>query len=86
VIARAREILIGLERDELSRGGRPTLSGESGGPPSAQPGLFSVSLDRRTGLRDDEVRARLASIDIDRTTPLEALKTLQELKALADDE
>ena len=27
VISRAREILGGLERDELSRGGRPTLSG-----------------------------------------------------------
>ena len=28
VVARAREILAGLERDELSRGGRPSLSGQ----------------------------------------------------------
>ena len=35
VITRAREILGGLERDELSRGGRPTLSGVGGDPPHA---------------------------------------------------
>ena len=35
VVARAREILNGLERDELSRGGRPSLSGDAGEPAAA---------------------------------------------------
>ena len=40
VVARAREILNGLERDELSRGGRPTLSAE--GVKGRQMGLFQA--------------------------------------------
>src|SRR5678809_266857 len=40
VVARAKEILLGLERDELSRGGRPTLSGTAGDRPTDQLGLF----------------------------------------------
>ncbi len=47
VVARARDILIGLERDELSRGGRPTLSGAAGDTYSAQLGLFAAT-DNRT--------------------------------------
>ena len=41
VVARAREILNGLERDELSRGGRPSLSGEAAGA-QQQLGLFQA--------------------------------------------
>src|SRR5262245_40918199 len=41
VVARAREILSGLERDELSRGGRPTLSTSGREATGAQLGLFS---------------------------------------------
>ncbi len=36
VVARAREILNGLERDELSRGGRPSLSGRGRRPAAAR--------------------------------------------------
>jgi DNA mismatch repair protein MutS len=45
VTARAKEILDGLERDELSRGGRPTLSGAAGDPRSSQLGLFAKPAD-----------------------------------------
>src|SRR4030095_14881517 len=41
VVARAREILIALEQDELARGGRPSLSGAA--RPGEQLGLFSAS-------------------------------------------
>ena len=45
VIARAKDILGGLERDELSRGGRPTLSGAPGDPEASQLGLFAKPAD-----------------------------------------
>ena len=45
VIARAKDILGGLERDELSRGGRPTLSGAPGDPTASQLGLFAKPAD-----------------------------------------
>jgi DNA mismatch repair protein MutS len=41
VVGRAKQILTGLERDELSRGGKPTLSA-AGGPPTSQLGLFAA--------------------------------------------
>src|SRR5215204_6335855 len=41
VVTRAREILNGLERDELSRGGRPSLNGE-GAAAQQQLGLFQA--------------------------------------------
>jgi DNA mismatch repair protein MutS len=71
VIARARAILGALETDELSRGGRPALSGAA---PAAQQqlGLFQAAVE-------DRFRDRLRAIDIDRTTPIEALRLLAEL-------
>ncbi len=74
VIARARDILIALEHDELTRGGRPALSGE----PSAsqqQLGLFQAPVER-----DDVLRERLRELDLNRMTPLEALQILSDLK------
>ena len=47
VVDRAKEILQGLERDELSRGGRPTLSGTRGGPETYQMGLFAARRRQR---------------------------------------
>src|SRR4029450_1752666 len=41
-VSRAREILNGLERDELSRGGRPSLSGTATADASQQLGLFQL--------------------------------------------
>ena len=73
VVARAREILNGLERDELSRGGRPSLSG-AGGESQLQMGLFQAAAG------EDRVHRRLRSIDINEITPMQALSLLAELK------
>ena len=100
VVTRAREILIGLERDELSRGGRPTLSPSPGDPTSAQMGLFAApaegndsrharSTDGKASgsqhvARPHPATERLRSIEIDETTPRQALEILAELKRLAE--
>ena len=74
VVTRAREILNGLERDELSRGGRPSLSA-SAGDGTRQLGLFQAP-----PAADDPVLLRLKAIDVDNLTPLQALSLLAELK------
>jgi DNA mismatch repair protein MutS len=93
VVSRAREILAGLERDELSRGGRPTLSGSAGDPRSSQLGLFAQPADRpeRADAREpaptaanDEIARRLQATDLDGTTPRQALELLAELKRLIE--
>jgi DNA mismatch repair protein MutS len=84
VLTRAQEILAGLERDEASRGGRPTLSTAGGGPSIAQLGLFATPLEGRDA-RDNDMRARLEAVDIDNTTPRQALELLAELKKLSED-
>ena len=73
MIVRARAILGALERDELTRGGRPSVSGTAADP-QQQLGLF------QSAPADDRLRARLSDLDIDRITPLEALGLLAELK------
>jgi len=72
VIDRAREILSALERDELTRGGRPSVSGTPS-EPQQQLGLFQAQQDTR--LRD-----RIAALDLDRMTPIDALALLADLK------
>ncbi len=74
VIERAREILSALERDELARGGRPSASGTPR-EPQQQLGLFTPP-----AAAPDVFRARLAALDIDRMTPLDALTCLADLK------
>jgi DNA mismatch repair protein MutS len=74
VIVRAREILSALERDELARGGRPTVSGTPSGP-QRQLGLFQPAASA-----DDILHEKLAAVDVDRMTPIEALTFLAELK------
>ncbi len=74
VIARAGEILAALERDELTRGGRPSVSGTPS-EPQRQLGLFQAASPADTVLRD-----RLAAVDVDHMTPIEALTLLAELK------
>ena len=81
VVARAKEILGGLERDELSRGGRPTLTGAPSPADTQQLGLFAIGGERR----DDEVTRRLKALDIDETTPRQALELLADLKKLTED-
>ena len=82
VVSRAKEILGGLERDELSRGGRPTLSGAPSDVQTQQLGLFAAGSEGR----DDEITTRLKAIDVDETTPRRALELLAELKKLAGDD
>ncbi len=75
VIERAREILTALERDELTRGGRPSVSGTASDP-QRQLGLFQPAAIELP----DSLREKLAAIDVDRMTPMEALALLAELK------
>ncbi len=77
-VERAKQILAGLERDELSRGGRPTLAGAEADP-QTQLGLFVAP-----SVTDTAVVERLRGVDLDRMTPLEALTLLAELKREAD--
>jgi DNA mismatch repair protein MutS len=85
VVARAQEILSGLERDELSRGGRPTLSGVAGDPSTLQLGLFASPTGIPASPHHQEIADRLKSIEIDETTPRQALELLAELKKLSQD-
>jgi DNA mismatch repair protein MutS len=86
VVERAREILQGLERDELSRGGRPTLSGTRGGPDTYQMGLFAADAGTESNPRTDAVVQRLREVAIDETTPRRALEILAELKDALENE
>jgi len=85
VIARAKEILTGLEHDELSRGGRPTLSGTAGS------GVRQLALFGGGGgatATDPRVQAiidKLKALDPDHTTPRQALDALADLRRLAED-
>jgi DNA mismatch repair protein MutS len=74
VIARARDILSSLEHDELTRGGKPTISGAAPAD-QKQLGLFQTA-----NPADEKLKDRLREIDINRTTPIDALRILEELK------
>ena len=78
VIDRARQILAALERDELTRGGRPSVSATSD-EPQRQRSLFQAPSPV-----DDRLREKLSAVDVDRVTPLEALTLLAELKREAE--
>jgi DNA mismatch repair protein MutS len=74
VVSRAREILQALERDELARGGRPSLSGTPTGP-QQQLGLFQAA-----PLAGNHLVERLRALDVNQLTPLAALSLLADLK------
>jgi DNA mismatch repair protein MutS len=76
VIARAQQILTALERDELARAGRPSAT-STPGEPQQQLGLFQSTAP------DAGLRQRLAALDTDRMTPIEALALLAALKTEA---
>ncbi|MEQ1575160.1 MAG: DNA mismatch repair protein MutS [Vicinamibacterales bacterium] len=122
VISRARAILGGLERDEMSRGGRPTLSASAGDSRSSQMGLFATPVEggadpwpggpqgpplrltpatlvgadlpvrpadpvhANDRLGPSPVVERLRAIDVDGTTPRDALELLATLKEMAEHE
>ena len=75
VIARARAILDGLECDELTRGGRPSINGTPTDP-QQQLGLFQMTTDPAA----EKVAERLRTMDPDTLTPLQALMLLAEMK------
>jgi DNA mismatch repair protein MutS len=78
VVNRARQILDGLEQDELARGGRPTVAAASKAPVQ-QLGLFATPSPI-----EERVAGRLRGLDLDRLTPLEALTLLHDLKRDAE--
>jgi DNA mismatch repair protein MutS len=75
VVARAREILDGLERDELSRGGRPSLTPTPGDAETRQLGLFQTP-----ALPYQRLIERLTQVDVNQLTPLAALTLIAELQ------
>ncbi len=77
VIERAKEILHNLEAGEFTSGQQPRIGRGKGQPVAkveAQLALFTTAAD--------PLRDRLSSLDVSRTTPLEALSLLDELKKL----
>ncbi len=81
VIERAREILRNLEGGEFDEAGLPRLAshGEARKPDPGQLGLFGST--PATGPAERDVLAALRQLDPQRTTPLDALLTLQDLVA-----
>jgi DNA mismatch repair protein MutS len=76
VITRARAILEALEHDELTRGGRPSISGTPSDP-QRQLGLFQMAAADPAA---EKLAQRLRGTDTDNLTPLQALSLLAELK------
>lgn len=78
VLARAREVLANLEAGEWDTTGRPVLarSRRRGDPGVGQLDLFGVAPAPEG---PDPVVARLADVDVDRLTPIEALQVLSDL-------
>lgn len=75
-VERAKEILFGLERDELARSGSPTQETVDANR-QAQLGLF-------VNPSDDAITRRLRQVNIDQMTPVDALAFLNELKKSAE--
>ena len=75
VVARAREILNGLERDELSRGGRPSLSGADGVGRAAR-AVPGAGAGRAPG-----AARRLRQADVDNLTPLAGVDAARRAEA-----
>ena len=76
VITRARAILDALERDEIARGGRPSISGTPT-EPQQQLGLFQMPTGDPAAER---LAQRLRELDPNTLTPLQALTLLADLK------
>lgn len=78
VISRATEILHNIEKGEFTRQGQPRIvSAHKGGRPSS-PNQLDLFRDND----DDPVHKKLAEVQPDQLSPLEALNTLYELKKI----
>jgi DNA mismatch repair protein MutS len=83
LLDRAREILANLEGGELDESGRPRFAAGSAADRDAdQLGLFSAPGPSR---RERDVLERLRGVDPQRTTPLDALTLLADLRARLED-
>ncbi len=84
VVERAREVLTNLERDELNEVGLPKLARSRKNPPvpSAQLGLFAPPAPPASV--PSVVEERLAALDVNQLTPIEALNKLAELKKMLE--
>ncbi|MFQ5427714.1 MAG: DNA mismatch repair protein MutS [Thermodesulfobacteriota bacterium] len=81
VIVRSREILRNLESGELTEKGLPRLAKGRAGEQRGGGGRDKTSpLQGNLLGSEDRLRKEIRSIDLDNTTPIEALKTLQKLK------
>ena len=78
-VTRARTILAGLERDELSRDGRPSFNAPADAT-TAQLGLF-----REPPPAVAAVAERIRALDLHRTTPMDALALLADLQRGLED-
>ena len=76
VITRARAILEALEHDELTRGGRPSISGTPS-EPQQQLGLFQMASADPAA---EKLAHRLRNTDTNNLTPLQALSLLADFK------
>ena len=94
VVRRAEQILRNLERDAYGRDGLPRLSRGTGGPgpASRQATLFDSAPPAEPAPEPEdtagaEVLASLRSVDLDRLTPVDALKLLDDWRRrLREDE
>ena len=74
IVARAQEILRNLEQTEFDREGRPRLAHSDSAPPPRERQLALF------GAAEDAVMDDLRQLDLDHTTPLDALRFLAEAK------
>ncbi len=81
VIERAKEILLNLEKKELTRLVKERLVGQIPQTPPRARSLFPEDRELRVW---DEIRGKLAELDIARLTPLEALNLLHVIKLKSD--
>ena len=82
-VARARQILAGLERDELSRGGRPSFAGAPIANDRTHPQLGLFEQPAPTSAEGD-VAERIRALDLDHTTPRDAHTLLADLQRLLE--
>jgi DNA mismatch repair protein MutS len=75
IVARAKQILANLEKNELTAAGEPSLAPSRDDAAGNQLALF--------GTPPDPLREELADLDVDNLTPMEALNLLHELRRRA---